>query len=62
MLREMNELLAARGFGALILDYEWQDLVSCRVLIDGWYAATIHAANRDDAIKMFESGEWRKQE
>ena len=53
MLREKNECIAARAFASLILDYEFPEYVSCRVLIEDLYQTTIHAASRAEAIPMF---------
>lgn len=60
MLREKNECIAARAFAALILDYEFDDYVSCRVLIEDLYQTRIHAANRAEAIEIFNSGKWKE--
>lgn len=67
MLREKNECIYVKGFGALILDYEFPTneewglpaYVSCRVLIEDLYQTTIHAETREKAIEIFKSGEWR---
>lgn len=67
MLREKNECIYVKGFGALILDYEFPAneecglpaYVSCRVLIEDLYQTTIHAETREKAIEIFKSGEWR---
>lgn len=64
MKRELNECIAARAFGALILDYEWPGdeytppFVSCRVLIEDLCFDRIHASSREEAIQKF--NEWRK--
>ena len=60
MLREKNECIAARAFAALILDYEFPEYVSCRVLIEDLYQTTIHAASRAEAIEIFTSGKWKE--
>ena len=67
MLREKNECIYVKGFGALILDYEFPAneewglpaYVSCRVLIEDLYQTTIQAETREKAIEIFKSGEWR---
>ena len=59
MMRELNECIARKAFASLILDYEWSDMVSCRVLFDGCFEGRFHAANRDEAIAAFKSGAWR---
>lgn len=58
MLRELNECIDCKGFAALILDYEWSDYVSCRVLIEDLYQGRIQAANRQEAIEKFRRHEW----
>lgn len=60
MLREKNECIATRAFAALILDYEFHDYVSCRVLIEDLFKARIHAANRAEAIEIFTTGKWKE--
>lgn len=65
MTRPLNECIAARAFGALILDYEWSGdewtppLVSCRVLIEDLCVDRIHASSRAEAIEKFRN--WRRQ-
>ena len=54
----MNLEIDRKCFGSLILDYEFEDYVKCRVLIDGWYKATIYAKNREEAIKLFREGNY----
>ena len=54
----MNLEINRKCFGSLILDYEFEDSVKCRVLIDGWYKATIYAKNREEAIKLFREGNY----
>lgn len=58
MLRELAECIDARAFASLILDYEWEDMVSCRVLIEDRLAGRIRAKNRDEAIEKFRRHEW----
>ena len=66
MIREKNECIAARAFAALILDYEFPAdefspaHVSCRVLIEDVYQTRIHARNRQEAIDIFTSGQWKE--
>lgn len=60
MLREKNECIAARAFAALILDYEFSDYVSCRVLIEDLCVKRIHAASRAEAVEIFNSGKWKE--
>lgn len=66
MTRPLEECIAARAFGSLILDYEWAGdeymppLVSCRVLIEDLYQDTIHAASREEAIEKFRN--WRRSQ
>lgn len=55
----LNECISSKGFASLILDYEWPDMVSCRVLIEDLYQTRFHAANRAEAIEIFRSGKWR---
>jgi hypothetical protein len=59
MLRELNECIDSKGFASLILDYEWSDYVSCRILVEDLFQTRISAANRDEAIKVFRSGSWK---
>lgn len=56
----LNECIDSKCFASLILDYEWPDLVSCRILIEDVYQTRIHAANRAEAIEIFRSGSWRE--
>lgn len=60
MLRELNECIDCKAFASLILDYEWDDMVSVRVLIEDLFAKRYHAKNRDEAIQIFRSGAWRE--
>ena len=67
MTREKNECIAVKAFAALVLDYEWPEQaewnipasVSCRVLIEDVFQKRIFAETREQAIKMFLSGEWK---
>lgn len=62
-----NECIDVKAFGALILDYEYQEdreynfpaYVSCRVLVEDLWQADIVAETREDAIKKFRSGTWK---
>lgn len=58
MIRELNECIASRAFASLILDYEFSDYVSCRVLIEDLCYDRITAATREEAIEKFK--DWRK--
>ena len=58
MLRELNECIASRAFASLILDYEFTDYVSCRVLVEDLCYDRITAANRNEAIEKFRT--WTK--
>jgi len=60
MLRERNECIAARAFAAMILDYEFPDYVSCRVLIEDLCVKRIHAASRAEAVELFTTGKWKE--
>lgn len=68
MKSALNECIDCKAFGALILDYEWEEdkkynfpaYVSCRVLIEDLYKATIHAASREEAITIFRTGKWKE--
>ena len=55
----MNLEIARRYFASLILDYESEFGVTCRVLIDGYYHSTFTAENRQAAIEKFNNTEWR---
>ena len=57
-MRELNECIASRAFASLILDYEFSDYVSCRVLIEDLLDGRIHAATRAEAIEKFNRHEW----
>ena len=46
-MRELNECIASRAFASLILDYEFSDYVSCRVLIEDLLDGRIHAATSE---------------
>ena len=59
MLKELNECIDCKAFASLILDYEFTNCVSCRVLIEDLMYARIQAKNRDEAIQIFRSGSWR---
>lgn len=58
-MRERNECIAAKCFGYLVLDYEFSDYVSCRILIEDVFQCRIHAATREEAINIFMSGSWK---
>ncbi len=66
MLIEKNECIATKGFGALILDYEFPAcdglpaFVSGRVLIEDLCMAKVHAESRDALINLFLSGAWKE--
>lgn len=59
-----NEEIARRLFASLILDYEYPETenlpacVSCRVLIDGYFCANLHAGTRQEAIEKFNNINW----
>ena len=57
-MRELNECISSKAFASLILDYEFSDSVSCRVLIEDLYSGYVVAKNRDEAIDIFRRGEW----
>ena len=65
MNRELNKPIAVKNFGVLVLDYEWPADgyapagVSCRVLLDGYYAGRIAAVSQAEAINKFYSNNWR---
>lgn len=56
---ELNIEIARRCFASLVLDYEFNDFVSCRVLIDGYYCSSFIASSREAAIEKFNNTEWR---
>ena len=66
MMREKNECIAVRGFGALILDYEFPAcdglpaLVSGRILIEDLCMAKVYAESRAALIDLFMSGAWEE--
>ena len=55
----MNETIAQKLFVKLVLDYEFEDMVCCRVILDDtWLKGRLSAKNRDEAIAKFENHEW----
>ena len=60
MVYEKNECIACKGFASLILDYEFSDYVSCRVLIEDLYSGYVVAENREKAIDIFRAGLWKR--
>lgn len=58
-MHELNIEIARRFFASLILDYEFENCVSCRVLIDGYYCSSFIAPSREAAIEKFNNTEWR---
>lgn len=59
MRKPLGICIDVKCFASLILDYEFSDYVSCRVLIEDMYQTTIHAADRAEAINIFRSGTWK---
>ena len=65
MLKSKNECIDCKGFGSLILDYEFSSdetldsYVSCRVLIEDLFQARIIGKTRDECIEQFRSGSWK---
>lgn len=57
-MSELNVEIARRFFASLILDYEFDNFVSCRVLIDGCFCRSLVASSREEAIEKFNSTEW----
>lgn len=63
MLREKNECIASRGFGSLILDYEWPGdeyfppYASGRILIEDLCREHVAARSREELIDYFRN--WR---
>lgn len=53
------ECIDTKAFASLILDYEWNDMVSVRVLFEDLFQGRYHAATRQEAIELFRSGEWK---
>lgn len=58
MLKELNECIDSKAFASLILDYEYDDYVSCRILIEDLFKARITAKNRTEAIEIFRGGQY----
>ena len=56
-----NLPIAQKYFAILVLDYEFDDVCYCRILIDGNYAGQLTAVNRDQAIEKFLTGQWVHQ-
>lgn len=59
MVKALNQEIARKFFASLILDFEYPDVVICRVLIDGYFCANLTAANRQAAIEKFNNTSWR---
>lgn len=59
MVRELNQEIARKFFASLILDFEYPDIVFCRVLIDGYFCANFTTENRQAAIEKFNNTSWR---
>lgn len=55
----LNQEIARKYFASLILDHEYDDIVFCRVLIDGYFCANLAADNRQAAIEKFNNTSWR---
>jgi len=58
MLREKEICIDCKCFASLILDYEFFDYVSCRVLVEDLLRGYIVASNRAEAIEKFRAGLW----
>lgn len=58
-MTELNIEIARKFFVSLILDYEFDNFVSCRVLTDGYYCSSFIAPSRKAAIEKFNNTEWR---
>jgi len=58
MLREKEECIDSRAFASLILDYEFSDYVSCRVLVEDLLRGYVVAKDRSEAIEKFRAGSW----
>ena len=55
----MNDPIAQFGFDLLVLDYEFSDHVSGRILRDGYYLCHISAANKTEFIDKFMTGNYK---
>ena len=60
MLSELNQEIYRKFFLSLVLDYEFEDRVICRVLRDGIFAGRLSASNRDEAIAKFKNHEFEE--
>ena len=60
-MMEMNMPIAQKYFAVLVMDYEFEDMVFCRILIDGNFAGQLTAENKDQAIEKFLAGHWVHQ-
>ena len=58
MFKPLDVEIARKCFATLVLDYESPDYASGRVLIDGWYKATLTANNREELIQKFYNKEY----
>ena len=50
--------IARKYFKSLVLDAEYDDIVFCRILNDGWYVGTLSAPSKELAIEKFLSGNY----
>ena len=55
---ELNLPIARKIFMTLILDYESEYGVYCRILNDGWYYGQLTAPNVETAIEKFMNGQF----
>ena len=64
MTRPLNECIAARAFGSLILDYEWPGdewtppYASGRILIEDLCREHVSGRSREELIDYFQN--WRR--
>ena len=52
------ECIDCKAFASLILDYEWEDMVSVRVLIEDVFQTRYHAAKREEVREIVRTGAW----
>lgn len=58
-MKPIDKEIARQCFASLVLDYEYERTVVCRVLIDGNFYTTITATTIESAIDFFYSGLWK---
>ena len=60
-MRNREECIAVKCFAYLWLDSEYDDIVFCRVTVEDLFRGRFTAKNREEAIEIFKSGEWKNR-